>query len=222
MIELIRAKEPFRFYTILYLSELTGLRAATLGQLTSLIKKVPDSSIYHHTHRLHKHQHISLEPPNDFSYWVTDTLGEDALGERLASIDTIQFSTISELRDEIASTIEDYLKNNPLARLRFARSDKEFYFIKSISLILPTGYVAYDLREFIEILKKIAIDSIYFHIIEARLRLDKPANDFSYWIDSSLGNKELADELCCFEPYPYTLEDLRNRIIQIIERKLYV
>jgi len=221
MSELIRAKEPFRFCTRLHLSELTGLRATTLGQLAALIKEVPGSCIYHHTHRfLQQHQYLSPEPPNDFAYWVTDILGEDELGERLASIDTIQYSTIHNLREKIISTIENYLKDNPLAKLKFARSDEDFYFIKSISFILPTNYIVYDLREFTEILKKITIDSIYFHIFEARLRLEKPTNDFSYWIENSLGYKDLADELCYFDPYTRTLENLRNTIIQIIETKI--
>jgi len=207
----------------LHLSELTGLRATTLVQLVSLIKEVSGSCIYHHTHRfLQQHQYLSPEPPNDFAYWVTDILGEDELGEKLASIDTVQYSTIRKLRDKIALTIEDYLNNNPLAKVKFARADEEFYFIKSISFILPTGYIAYDLKEFSEILKKVTIDSIYFHIFEARLRLEKPTNDFALWIERSLGDKDLADELCCFDPYTRTLEDLRNTIIQVVEKRISV
>ena len=219
MSELIRAKESFRFCTRLHLSELTGLRATTLGQLLALIKEVPGSCIYHHTHRfLQQHQFLSPEPPNDFAFWVTDVLGEDELGERLVSIDTIQYSTIRDLREKIASTIETYLNDNPLAKLKFARSGEEFHFIKSISFILPTNYVAYDLKEFSEVLKKITIDSIYFHIFEARLRLEKPTNDFSFWIENSLGGKKLADSISSFDPYTSTLEDLRKRIIRMIER----
>ena len=221
MSELIKAKEPFKFCTRLHLSELTGLRASTLGQLLSLIKKVSGSCIYHHTHRfLQQHQYLSPEPPNDFAYWVADILGEDELGERLVSIDTMQYSTIRDLREKIVLTIESYLNNNPLAKLKFARSGEEFHFIKSISFILPTNYIAYDLNEFVEVLKKITIDSIYFHIFEARLRLEKPTNDFSYWIENSLGDKKLADELSGFDPYTRTLEDLRNKITQIIGRKM--
>jgi hypothetical protein len=103
--------------------------------------------------------------------------------------------------------------------LKFARSGEEFYFIKSVSFILPTNYIVYDLREFAGVLKKITIDSIYFHIFEARLRLEKPTNDFSYWIENSLGDKELADEISGFDPYTRTLEDLRNKLIQIVERR---
>ena len=217
----IKAKEPFKFYTRLHLSELTGLRATTLDQLLDLIKKVSGSCIYHHTHRfLQQHQYLSPEPPNDFAYWVAEILGEDELGERLASIDTIQFSTIRSLRNKIVATIEGYLKNNPLAKLKFARSEEEFHFIKSVSFVIPTNYVAYDLREFTEILKKITIDSIYFHIFEARLRLGKGTNDFSNWIENSLGDKELADEISKLDPYTRTLENLRETLIRRIEKKI--
>ncbi len=221
MSELIKAKEPFKFCTRLHLSELTGLRATTLGQLLALVKEVPGSCIYHHTHRfLQQHQYLSPEPPNDFAYWVTDILGEDELGERLVSIDTMQYSTIRDLREKIASTIENYLKDSPLAKLKFARSGEEFHFIKSVSFILPTNYIVYDLNEFAEVLKRITIDSIYFHIFEARLRIERQTNDFSYWIENSLGDKKLADSISSFDPYTSTLEDLRNKIIQIVERKI--
>ena len=222
--DLIRAKEPFRFYTRLHLSELTGLRATTLGQLLDLIKEVSDSSIYHHTHRfLQEHQYLSPEPPNDFAYWVTELLGEDELGEKLASIDTVQYSTIRSLRDKIAETIEDYLKNkknNALAKLKFAREGEEFHFVKSVSFILPTNYVVYNLREFTDTLRKITIDSIYFHIFEARLRPEKGNNDFSGWIGSSIGDKELAYEISRLDPYTYTLEGLRSALINMIENRI--
>ncbi|MFA5093118.1 MAG: DUF5752 family protein [Candidatus Omnitrophota bacterium] len=219
MPELIKAKEPFNFCTRLHLSELTGLRASTLGQFLTLIKEVPGSCIYHHTHRfLQQHQYLSPEPPNDFAFWITDILGEDELGERLISIDTIQYSNISALRQVIVSTIEDYLIANPLAKIKFARSGEEFHFIKSVSFILPTNYRAYDLGEFIEILEKVTIDSIYFHIFESRLRLEKKTNDFSFWIENSIGDKILADKISSFDPYTYTLDNLRYKIIQEVKK----
>lgn len=221
MPKLIKAKEPFRFYTRLHLTELTGLRASTLSQLLELIKKVPGSNIYHHTHRfLQQHQYLSPEPPNDFAYWVAEVLGEDELGEKLASIDTIQFLNIRSLREKIITTIEGYLKSNSLAKLRFAREGEEFHFIKTVSFIIPTNYVAYDLKEFLDILKKITIDSIYFHIFEARLRLEKGNNDFSNWMETSLGEKELADKIARLDPYTQTLESLRNTIVQKVEQRI--
>ncbi|MFH1093160.1 MAG: DUF5752 family protein [Candidatus Omnitrophota bacterium] len=221
MAELIRAKEVFVFHTRMNLVELTGLRATNLEQLLGLIKSVPGSCIYHHTHRfLQQHQYLSPEPPNDFAYWVSEVLNEDELGERLASIDTVQYSTIRRLREEIISTIEEYLKNNKPAKLKFARTDEEFHFIKSVSFVLPTHHLAYDLKEFEAILGKITIDSIYFHVFEARLRLERARNDFSNWVEHSLGEKELADMFERLDPYTQTLEGLRKSLIQMVRNRI--
>jgi len=223
MPELNKAKEPFRFFTRLHLAELTGLRASTIGQLLTLLKEVPDSCIYHHTHRfLQQHQYLSPEPPNDFAYWVREILGEDELGEWLASIDTIQYPSIHSLRDKIVATIEEYLKNNPSAKLKFAKSDNAFYFLKAISFIIPTNYLAYDLKEFAEALKKVTLNSIYFHIFEARLRLERGGNDFSNWIATSIQDKNLADMISRLDPYTYTLEELRKAVLRIIERRINI
>ena len=221
MSELIKAKELFKFHTRLHLTELTGLRATTLSQFVGLIKKVSGSCIYHHTHRfLQQHQYLSPEPPNDFAYWVTEVLGEDELGEKLASIDTIQYSTIRNLREKIVSTIDDYLTNSPFAKLKFAKSGEEFYFMKSVSFVLPSGYSAIDLREFTDALQKITIDSIYFHIFESRLRLERDGNDFSNWIEHSLGDKELAGEISRLDPYTQTLENLRQSLLKIVQKRI--
>ena len=186
-----------------------------------MIKEVPGSCIYHHTHRfLQQHQYLSPEPPNDFAFWITDVLGEDELGERLVSIDTIQYLNIHDLRKEIISTLEDYLENNPLAKIKFARAGEEFHFIKSVSFVLPINYIAHDLKEFAEILKKVTIDSIYFHIFESRLRLERPTNDFSFWIENSIGDKILANKISSFDPYTYTLDDLRNKIYREVEKRI--
>ncbi len=215
------AQKPFRFYTRLHLSGLTGLKATTLEELALHIKEVTGSCIYHHTHRfLQQHQYLSPEPPNDFAYWVANVLGEHRLGEHLASIDTVQFLTIRDLREKIAATIENYLQQHPSAKQRFVNEDEAFPFIKSMSFILPTHYVAHDLKEFVEILRKVTIDSIYFHIFEARLRLEKRTNDFSCWIEASAKDKELANKIAHLDPYTHTLEDLRQTIIRLIERKL--
>lgn len=220
---MIKDREPFKFSTRLHLSELTGLKASTLTQMLVLIKKVPDACIYHHTHRfLQQHQFFSPEPPNDFAYWAAEVLNEAELGEYLASIDIMRFSKIHDLRQAIIATIENYLKDNPRAGLKFAREGEEFHFIKSISFIIPTAYTAYNLDDFAEIIKKITIDSIYFHIFEARLRLEKETNDFSNWIENCIGDKKLADELTALDPYTRTLEDLRTTILNIINKRMAV
>ncbi len=212
---------PFKFYTRLTLSELTGLKASNISELLELIKTVPGSSIYHHTHHfLQQHQYLSPEPPNDFAYWVSSVLGEVELGEKLASIDIIQFSTIRSIRERFIDIIEKYLIDNPAANQRAAHLGSEFHFIKSVSFIFPTSYLAHNLQELADVLKKITIDSIYYHIFESRLRLEKGGNDFSFWIEMALGNKKLADNISRLDPYTYTMEDLRRTLVRLIEREI--
>ncbi len=219
--QVMKANEPFRFYARLNLSELTGLRASNLDGLLKCLKTVPESSIYHHTHRfLQQHQYLSPEPPNDFAYWVSNVLGEKELGERLASIDTIRFNNINDLRNEFITVVENYLNESPAAKSKFAGKDDALYFIKSISFIFPTHYIAYNLNDFLDILKKITIDTIYFHIFESRLRLARGTNDFSNWIKDSIGDNKLASDIARLDPYSYTLEELRGRIIKLTERRV--
>jgi hypothetical protein len=210
--------EPFHFFTKMHLSELTGLRAGTLDQLVDLLQKVPGSCVYYHTHRfLQQHLYLNPEPPNDFSYWVNDILGEDELGEQLASIDIVQFPNIRALREAFVRTIGDYIAAHPKSRQRFARDGEEFHFIKAVSFVFPTAYMAYTPAEFARVLKDISIDSIYFHMFEARLRLEKNTNDFSRWFEVSVGDPLRAAKIARIDPYTHTLEDLRNVLVGIVE-----
>ena len=218
---LIKAKEPFKFYTQLHMPELTGLKATNLQELLGLIKTVPGSVIYHHTHRfLQQHQYLSPEPPNDFAYWITGILGEEELGEGLFSIDTIQYTSIRELRDEIVRTIENYIAHYSRSLHKFATPGEEFHFLKSVSFVFQTPYTASDLNEFQAALKRITINSIYFHMFEARLRIGRGTNDFSKWLEDSLSEKKLANKIASLDPYTHTMENLRITLIKLIEKRI--
>lgn len=222
MHKIVQASQPFIFYTRLSLSELTGLKALNLEQLLNIIKSAPDSCIYYHTHNfMLQHQYLVPEPSNDFAYWVGKILGEKILGEELSSIDTVKYANIDSLRRKITATINAFLRDNPFAYFNFVRPKEEFHFIKSVSYVIPTVWQANNLIEFIEAINKVTLDSIYFHIFESRLRLEKRTNDFSCWIETSLGDKELADDISELNPYRYTLEELRKLIVNIIKVRLF-
>jgi hypothetical protein len=213
--------EPFRFYTRLHLTELLGIRASTLPELIRFVRSVPGSSIYHHTHRfLQQHQYLSPEPPNDFAYWVTEALGEEALGERLASVNTVQFGDIRSLREAIVSTMERYAGGYPRALTKSADPGEEFFFMKSVSFILPTRHEARTLEEFAGILEGVTADSLYYHMFESRLRLEKQTNDFSTWFSGSLGDATLAVEVERLDPYTHTMEGLRRSLLRLMRRRI--
>jgi len=214
-----KAKEPFRFQSRTYIKELTGLKAKNLREFVDTLKKVDDSVIFHHTHNfLEEHHYLIPEPSNDFAVWVNDALGEEVLGERLASVNTFEFHSLGALRERIVAIIEEHLAGE--SNSREAMPGREFCFMKSVSLVISTPYVAHDLREFVEALRKISLGSLYFHVFESRLRLGRGLNDFTIWLQDSLEEAELGEEIAQLDPYTYTLEGLRSALIQLIEKRI--
>lgn len=214
-----KARSPFRFDSRTDITELTGLKARNLTELGEILAKAPDSVVYHHTHHfLEQHHYLTPEPSNDFGVWVSNTLGDTALGERLSAVDTFAFPNLGALRNRLVEIIAESAAEG--YRNREAWPGEEFHFMKSVSVILPTPYVAHDLREFVETLRLSSLGSLFFHIFESRLRLGRGQNDFSVWLRDSLGETELADEAGRLDPYTYTLEGLRSALIQLIEKRI--
>ena len=211
----------FQFYTSLILQESTGLRASTLSTLAKLLRTVPDSCIYYHTHHfLLQHHYLTPEPTNDFAYWVTEVLGEEPLGELLASIDILEHASLQSLRQALAGTVEKYLTEAPTAHLRFVSEGEEFFFVKSVHVVMPTPYRASTLGEFAHALEHVSVRSLYFHIFDARLRVGRPTNDFAIWIADQLGLKALGENISRLDPYIHTLDTLRAILLSLIRQEL--
>ncbi len=85
------------------------------------------------------------------------------------------------------------------------------------NLIYTIGTSNRSISEFIDILKKVSINSLYFHIFEAKMRLAKETNDFSAWFQSG-GYLELAQAIAKLDPYTMTLEGLRQKIIKLVQK----
>src|SRR6266481_673258 len=210
--------QPFQFYTSLDLTLLTNRSARDLPELLEHLRVVPGSVIYYHTHHfLVQHQYLSPEPPNDFAYWVTNVLQEDELGERLAAIDTVSFDHLRELRDRIVAVIEGYLE--PRQALRTAPAGEEFHFMDAVSFVLPTRHRAASLAEFAEALGMVGGASIAYHLFESRLRNGGQENDFSRWLEGELGERELAGAVRGLDPYSYTADGLRHRLVGMITQR---
>jgi len=212
--------EPFEFQSRLNLTLLTGLRARDLAELLEQLRAAPGAVIYHHTHHfLVQHQFLSPEPPNDFAYWVSNILLEERLGEELAAIDILQFHKLRDLRDALVRVIANYLERS--LEVRAAPPGMEFHFMRSVSFVLPTGLHAHDLREFHEALEQVSLSSIAYHMFDARLRLERGDNDFSYWLENTLKETTVAAALRTIDPYTHTEEGLRQTMLAAIDRRLY-
>ncbi len=208
--------DEFHFCTKLDQTILLGRKARSLPELLEGIMSVPKWSIYYHTHRfLQAHHYLTPEPSNDFAYWTAGVMDDAMLGEQLSSIDIVSFKSIGDLRAALVEIIASHLKRSP--RVREAAPGEEFHFMGSRLFVMQTQRVATTLSEFREILKLVSTDSLYYHMFDAKLRLENGENDFSRWF-RHLGLPELADEVARLNPYAYTLDGLRKRLMVLVSK----
>ncbi|MBW2057949.1 MAG: hypothetical protein JRH07_13270 [Deltaproteobacteria bacterium] len=209
----------FQFRSRASLERLTGQKASNLEELLELIRTCPDSSIFYHTFsafRMLREVHVPYT--NGFSVWISKYLNDEALAEKLATVDLTEHSTIESLRRQIVETIEKYRNENPSVFQKTA--DKPFYLLDAIRIVYLTDKFAYDLKSFRELLNTVSVDSLYFHFIESRLYTQLRSDDFSTWIEESLKDRELARKIRAIDISVYTLEELRERIIQVIDKHM--
>ena len=206
--------EPFQFHTERRLVMLTGLKAMNLVELLALLRDVPGSSIFYHTHHLFLSHHF--EKPtvhNEFANWVGQALQEDALAERLAAVDLMSYTSIRQLRDDLVATVDAHIRA-PGTKVRDCRPGSEFHFCRSKSFIMPTGIVAHDVPDFFAKLPSVSNISLFFHFVESRIRLERPVSDFSVWL-TERGHPALAKAIDRLDPYAVTLDELKQQILDI-------
>jgi len=212
------AAKPFHFYTSQPLVELTGLRAGNLQELLEIIKEVDGSSIYFHTlHYVREYHFLSNEYPSDFAFWAGEILQERELGEKLTIIDVRDYPTIRALREKLVEIIESYLQEN--GGVREVPTGLEFHFRKAISIIVSTGQSARNLSEFKTSLERVDPNSIYYHLVEFRIREENVTNDFSQWIRDNFQKESLASAIEKIDPYFNTLEKCRQKMIELLGRE---
>jgi len=209
---------PFHFHTELRLITLTADRATTLEELLDLLRQVPGSSIFYHTH--HEFLAHHFERPtftNDFALWVEEALQEDELSEKLVAVDLLDHSSIQSLRDALVHQIEGHIQRGR-AHGRHCPPGDEFHFCRAKSFVLPTDLKPATPRAFVHELPGVSKNSIAYHYLEARLRLGRPSNDFSDWLEAD-GETRLAESIRALNPYAVTLDELKAQIVALGEQR---
>jgi hypothetical protein len=87
-------------------------------------------------------------------------------------------------------------------------------------VVIPTPYLARNLEEFAEGLRKVSIHAIYYHFIDARLRLKLNTNDFSVWLEKELDLSQAAEKVNRIDIYTLTLEGVRRGILKVVETEM--
>ncbi|MEW6377509.1 MAG: DUF5752 family protein [Thermodesulfobacteriota bacterium] len=208
---------PFYFYTSFNLVELTGERANTLEELLALLKRCSGSAIFYHVFQSFRERHFAIEKyHSDFAQWISASLDEEVLAERLGALDVRDFTSIRAMRESMIQVIENHLQEHPQCKERTGKTP--FFLSQSISIALPTKDVVWGLEDFYQVVRRIGTTSIHYHLVEARLRLGIHTNDFSYWFRTSLQREGLAREIEEIDIYLHTLEEIRMTILTILRK----
>jgi hypothetical protein len=207
-----KADKPFSFIGCSELREILGKEADDEKRLVELLEEVPLDSVYFHTHSYFlRHSHVERVYPNDFAEWVATEVRDHVLGERLAVVDPFEFKSLESLREELISIIDDHLSRTPIVpRVIFG---EPFHFSQSRVLEVPTDWVAWTLQEFRNAVSEVDVSAVYYHMLEARHRLQRSDTDFSTWIRQSLEMPELGERLLVINPYHGSLERLRSALL---------
>jgi hypothetical protein len=210
---------PFTFVACMELKEFIGLRAENERQLAQLLDEVPLDSIYYHTHGfLLRPRVLAGAYPNDFATWADVQVRDRILGERLAMVDPADFGTLQALREELVSVVDEHLRR--IGIVPQVVSGEPFEFIQSRIVEIPTGVEVRSLQQLRDALLEIDQSALYFHLVEARLRLGRGRNDFAAWLAEGLGLPELAARVQTVNPYAGSLEQARARLIALLDETL--
>jgi hypothetical protein len=214
--------KPFVFMSSVESVQLTGLKASSLLELFEGLQQMDDSSIYYHTYRFHRlHSFLNSRIQSDFAWWIGENLKELVLAERIQSMDLRQYHSLAEFRQNLMNLLEP-LASQEDRWTRHVPSGLEFYFCRATSIVLETGYEAYNLEDFLHGLLQIDLSSIHYHLIEAPLRITASfqfKNDFSNWLSQSLHLDPIAQALEALDPYRSNLETLRQDLLRLFKKE---
>jgi uncharacterized protein DUF5752 len=214
----VRASKPFEFVTASYLIRIGGQEAGNLISLQEEIDRCSDASMFYHTFQsLGRHHFLNEGFSNDFAQWVLGSCNRPALAERLASLDIRDYVSIAELRADLKRILAEFCEESPqeAAQSAFER----FHFCETVEEEMPLG-TAWTIEEFRQGLEELPHASLQFHFLTSRLRLHLRTNDFSHWFDEELGLGRLARSIDRIDIYTNTLEGVRERIVELVEKEI--
>jgi len=207
---------PFSFFTVAYLTRIGNQCARNLTEFLKGLQECSDTSIFYHTFQtLESHHFLTEGFSNDFAQWVLASANRDELAEQLAALDIRDYLSIAELRSDLCRVVSGYCLKYP----NYANQEalEPFYFCESVEVTEPVGLTVNSLRAFREAIERIAHASFYFHFISSRLRLHLRTNDFSVWLENSLGLETLANTVNRIDVYTNTLDGARASLVRLIE-----
>jgi uncharacterized protein DUF5752 len=209
---------PFVFQSETGMVRSTGYRADDLHGFIHGLERVSGSSIYYHFFQsVYRRHFMSVDYVHDFARWALISLHLPPLAERLAQLDPMDFVSIRDARERLVETTRSFLGG--VGEWLPIHSHAPFYFVQQDSLIFTTGQVARGVEEFAEALGRVGTSSIYYHLIQAPIRLGRRENDFSAWLEGC-GEKELADRIRALNVYRWSIPVTQTHLVDLVRQAL--
>ncbi len=214
------AENPFVFAECFILPMPIGRTAQNLRELLEALRDVDDSVLHYHLWQSRMAiSHPTVEYPNDFAFWADKILQDSRLAEKLSAIDPFSYENTEQIRDALVDLLEEYLGDLPYAAN--ARPEFELHFCEASTVVIHSRVSARTLPEFCSALEKVGLDSIYYHMVDARWRLRAiKMDDFSSWIKNSYGLRDLASAIHGIDVSLYTLDEVRRAVIELCSQVL--
>lgn len=209
------AREPFHWVAAFHLVRICSEKAENLQQLASALRQVSDASIFYHTFQsMELHHPVAFA--NDFARWSMAACNQSQLAERLGGIDLRGFISLAELRKELVEIVASHVEAFP--EISRQKAFEPFYFCESQETVIPINTYARNLEDLMEGVRGMSRQTFHYHMINSRLRLQLRTTDFSNWIEKSLDLPKAAEELNRLDIYLNTVEDLRQDVLNVLQR----
>lgn len=113
------------------------------------------------------------------------------------------------------------MKRNPGKRAK-----DPFQFRECFLMPMPIGRKATNLKELLEILREVDESVPHYHLLQSRLSLTYPGveypNEFTFWADTALQDKRLAEILSCFDPFDFeNMKQMQEALVEILDNYLW-
>jgi hypothetical protein len=209
------AVEPFQFFTVAHVTRIGDQKANTVRELVMGVARCSDESIYHHmVEALGSEEDLAGRASNDFAKWAHGPANCGGLAELLGALDERYYASIEEMRNDLQTTVRDYIAAYPECADELASSP--FCFCEGLELNVPLNLTASTLKELGTSIESMSNESFYLHFVASEARLDQQSNDFSIWLSENLGLDELARKIDEIDLTECTLEEAKQKVLKLI------
>lgn len=193
----------------------TGRRAASFKELREILLNINPGSIYYHFWGgMIQPRFEEREFNNDFAGFVRHGLHDAVLAERLAMVDPTDYQDTEMLRQELVELIDERL--DEAEYLLWVRSEHPFEFIRSQIVVFDTGRRIKLPEELAKQVAALSANSIFYHFIDARRRLEEGGDDFRVWLGYfGEAYADLGAQLAQLDPFFVSLSELRRQLSDI-------